>query len=67
MTLAACNICRAESQSKNLLTAKISLNNGKEIVCNVLNIDKNEIKIQRKVFGGSIANEFYKIYKIKKI
>ncbi len=60
-------ICRAESQSNNLLTAKIHLNNGKEIVCNVLNIDKNEIKIQRKIFGGAIANEFYKFDKIKKI
>jgi len=60
-------ICFAESQSNNLLTAKISLNNGKEIVCIVLNIDKNEIKIQRKIFGGAVANEFYKFDKIKKI
>ncbi len=67
LALTAFSICFAESQSNDLLTAKIYLNNGKEIVCNVLNIDKNEIKIQRKVFGGAIANEFYKFDKIKKI
>jgi len=67
LAIFASGICSAENLSNDLLTAKIYLNNGKEIICTVLNVDKNEMKIQRKIFGGVIANEFYKFDKIKRI
>ncbi len=67
LIILSCSICSAENPSNDLLTARIYLNNGKEIICTVLNVDKNEIKIQRKIFGGTIANEFYKFDKINKI
>ena len=62
-----CRFCQAETLSNNFLVAKIYLNNGKEIVCSILDINKNEIKVQRKIFGGALANEFYKFNQIKKI
>ena len=53
--------------SNNFLSAKIYLNNGKEVVCKVLDIDKKEIKAQREFSSGTVVNEFYKFDKIKKI
>ena len=60
-------ICYAETMSNDFLSAKIYLNNGKEVVCKVLNIDKKEIKIQREFSNETVVNEFYKFDKINKI
>ena len=67
LIILSCGVCSAENLSNEHLAAKIYLNNGKEIICTVLNVDKAEIKIQRKIFGGTIANEFYKFDKINRI
>ncbi len=67
-TAISCFTARAaDVLSNEHLSAKILLANGREIICEILSVDKNEIKIKRKIFGGALANEFYKLDQIKKI